>query len=116
MARKKRIWYPGATLKAVPKKKENKKKEIRRLNSNQVNNLMDAVTNVKSASYHSQVMSEPTAKRDLAILTLFLNTGIRVSECAGLDLEDVDFVENQIKIVRKGGGSDYLYCGFLLNL
>lgn len=97
------------TLKAVPKKKETEKKDIRRLNSNQVGNLMNAVSSVKSASYHSKVMSEVTAKRDLAIMTLFLNTGIRVSECVGLDLTDVNFTEKQIKIVRKGGGIDYLF-------
>ncbi len=42
-------------------------------------------------------------------MTLFLNTGIRVSECAGLDLTDINFKDNKIEIVRKGGGKDYLY-------
>ncbi len=97
------------TLKAVPKKKDKEDKTIRRLNREQVQDLIKAVSNVDSASYHSKVMSERTARRDLAIMTLFLNTGIRVSECAGLDLTDVNFMENTIEIVRKGGGKDYLY-------
>ena len=34
----------------------------------------------------------------LAILTLLLGTGIRVSECVGLDLTDVDFKNNTLHI------------------
>ena len=97
------------TIKAVVKKKDPEKKDIRRLDSEQVQKLIDSVENVNSASYHSRVMSEITAKRDLAIVTLLLNTGIRVSECAGLDLADVNFNENSITIVRKGGYEDHLY-------
>lgn len=97
------------TLKAVPKKKDKEDKTIRRLKQDQVHDLVTAVSNVNSASYHSKVLSERTAKRDLAIMTLFLNTGIRVSECAGLDLTDINFKDNKIEIVRKGGGKDYLY-------
>ena len=50
-----------------------------------------------------------TQKRDLAIMTLMLGTGIRVSECRGLDLNDLDFNVNSMTIVRKGGGQDVLY-------
>ena len=39
----------------------------------------------------------------MAILTLLLGTGIRVSECVGLDIGDVDFRNNGIRILRKGG-------------
>ena len=94
--------------------KDPEKKDIRRLNSDQVQMLIDSVENVNSASYHSKVMSEITAKRDLAIVTLLLNTGIRVSECAGLDLTDVNFDENSITIVRKGGYEDHLYINELI--
>lgn len=97
------------TLKAVAIKKDHTKKDIRRLDADQVKMLMDSVVDVTSASTHSKVMSELTAKRDLAIITLLLNTGIRVSECAGLDLTDVNFSDNTITIVRKGGFEDHLY-------
>lgn len=46
------------------------------------------------------IMKKPK-ERDLAIVTLLLGTGIRVSECVGLDVEDVDFKNNGIKVTRK---------------
>ena len=52
-----------------------------------------------------------TKVRDLALLTLLLGTGIRVSECGGLNIEDVDFDNLGIKIRRKGGYEDIVYFG-----
>ena len=52
-----------------------------------------------------------TKIRDIAIITLFLGTGVRVSECVGLDLKDVNFRENSIRIIRKGGNESILYFG-----
>ena len=54
---------------------------------------------------------EKTKLRDLAIVTLLLGTGIRVSECVGLDVQDVDFKNNGIKVVRKGGSEMIVYFG-----
>ena len=50
-----------------------------------------------------------TKERDFAIITLLLGTGIRVSECVGLDIEDVDFKNNGIKVLRKGGNEMFVY-------
>ena len=44
-------------------------------------------------------------------MTLLLGTGIRVSECVGLDLKDIDFESNGIKIRRKGGYESIVYFG-----
>lgn len=54
---------------------------------------------------------ERTKTRDLALLTLMLGTGIRVSECVGLDIDDVDLKNNGIKIHRKGGAEVIVYFG-----
>ncbi len=54
---------------------------------------------------------EKTKYRDLAIVTLLLGTGIRVSECVGLDVEDLDFRNNGIRLVRKGGNEMKVYFG-----
>lgn len=65
----------------------------------------DALTGQKKVYY------EKTKLRDLAIVTLLLGTGIRVSECVGLDIEDVDFRNNGIRIIRKGGSESVVYFG-----
>lgn len=54
---------------------------------------------------------EKTKTRDLAIVTLLLGTGIRVSECVGLDIGDVDFRNDGIRIIRKGGSESVVYFG-----
>ena len=54
---------------------------------------------------------EKTKYRDLAIVTLLLGTGIRVSECVGLDIDDVDFKNNGITVTRKGGNQMVVYFG-----
>lgn len=58
-----------------------------------------------------KVYYEKTRLRDLAIVTLLLGTGIRVSECVGLDISDVDFKNGGIRVVRKGGSEMIVYFG-----
>jgi len=41
-------------------------------------------------------------RRDAAILELFYSTGLRLSELAGLDVEDVDLVGESLRVVGKG--------------
>lgn len=65
----------------------------------------DGLTGQKKMYY------EKTKERDLAIVTLLLGTGIRVSECVGLDITDVDFNNNGIKVTRKGGSEMIVYFG-----
>lgn len=86
-------------------------KEIIRLEPNEVAKLLDQVedgTNLtkKELEYHKK-----TKVRDVALLTLLLGTGIRVSECVGLDLQDVNFEVCGIKIRRKGGYEAVVYFG-----
>ena len=95
------------TLKAA-KNKRITKKTITRLDQHDVKSLVNAVENSQVATEHAKIYAEATAKRDLAIITLLLHTGMRVSECAGLDIDDVDFKDNTLKIVRKGGNESKL--------
>lgn len=42
------------------------------------------------------------AKRDYAIITLFLNCGMRLAELVGINIDDIDFSENRLTIIGKG--------------
>ena len=79
-------------------------KAIIRLDADEVASLLDYVESCgNNLTGQQKAYYEKTKERDLAIVTLFLGTGIRVSECVGLDIEDVDFKNNAVKVTRKGG-------------
>lgn len=86
-------------------------KNIIRLDIDEVARLLDEVESGNSLSARQQKYHEKTKVRDLAIMTLLLGTGIRVSECVGLDMDDVDFRNNGIKVHRKGGAEVVVYFG-----
>jgi site-specific recombinase XerD len=48
-------------------------------------------------------------KRDFAILMIFLNCGVRISELVGLNLSDV--YEDRIRVVGKGNKERFVYMG-----
>ena len=64
-------------------------KNIVRLDVDEVAILLDEVESGEKLTKRQQAYHEKTKVRDLAILTLMLGTGIRVSECVGLDMDDV---------------------------
>lgn len=87
-------------------------REIVRLDEDEVNELLELVENGgENLTGMKKVYYEKNKLRNIAIFTLFLGTGIRVSECVGLDVEDVDFKNNRIRIIRKGGKEEYIYFG-----
>ena len=73
-------------------------KAIIRLDTDEIAMLLDYVEHGgENLTGQRLAYYEKTKNRDLAILTLLLGTGIRVSECVGLDVQDVDFKNNGIK-------------------
>ena len=87
-------------------------KAIIRLDTDEVASLLDFVEHGGDMlTGQKKVYYEKTKNRDLAIITLLLGTGIRVSECVGLDIQDVDFKNNGIKVTRKGGNEMVVYFG-----
>ena len=49
--------------------------------------------------------------RDLAIVILGIGTGIRVGALVQINVEDIDFAENTIHVIEKGGKERYLKFG-----
>ena len=90
----------------MPKLHEN---EIIRLEPNEVAMLLDQVEAGEKLSKAQLKYHEKTKLRDVALLTLLLGTGIRVSECVGIDIDDIDFDTNGIRIHRKGGYNTVVY-------
>lgn len=86
-------------------------KTIVRLDVDEVVSLLDEVESGESLSKKAQTFHSRTKTRDLALLMLMLGTGIRVSECVGLDIEHVDLKNDGIKIHRKGGAEVVVYFG-----
>ena len=90
-------------------------KEIIRLDPNEVAILLDQVEDGTKLTQKQLQYHDKTKVRDVALLTLLLGTGIRVSECVGLDIQDVDFDNMGIKVRRKGGYEDIVYFGEEVN-
>ncbi|WP_295307549.1 tyrosine-type recombinase/integrase [Blautia sp.] len=87
-------------------------KSIIRLEADEVAMLLDYIEHGgDDLTGQKKVYYEKTKDRDLALVTLLLGTGVRVSECVGLDIEDVDFKNNGIKVTRKGGNEMVVYFG-----
>ena len=62
--------------------------------------LLDAVKNDKESK---------STVRDYAIITLFLNCGMRVSELVGIDLSDIDHELRSLRVVGKGNKERIVY-------
>ena len=86
-------------------------KEIVRLDADEVSVLLDQVELGDKLTKSQQKFHDKTKTRDMAILTLLLGTGMRVSECVGIDINDIDFKNSGIKIRRKGGNETVIYFG-----
>ncbi|MBO5284137.1 MAG: tyrosine-type recombinase/integrase [Lachnospiraceae bacterium] len=97
-----------AALVPLPKRHD---KEIIRLEPNEVAILLDQVEDGTTLTKKELEYHKKTKLRDVAILTLLLGTGIRVSECVGLDIQDVDFDVYGNRILRKGGKEAVIYFG-----
>ncbi|MBR0163800.1 MAG: tyrosine-type recombinase/integrase [Lachnospiraceae bacterium] len=85
--------------------------EIIRLEPDEVAVMLDSVEAGDRLTGSQKKFHEKTRLRDVALITLLLGTGIRVSECVGLDFNDIDFGNNGLRIHRKGGYDSVVYFG-----
>lgn len=64
------------------------------------------VASTVSLSEHN---NHDNSTRNFAIITLFLNCGMRLSELVGLNMKDIDFSENKLNVIGKGNKERTIY-------
>lgn len=84
-------------------------KPIIRLDVNEVADILDEAETGDKLHGRQKAFHNATALRDEAMLSLFLGTGIRISECVGLNRNDINFEDNSFVVTRKGGNTSVLY-------
>jgi len=105
---KEKIAANPAELVGFPKIHE---KTITTLEPNEIAKLLDEVESGEKLTPKQKIFHQQTKLRDTALITLLLGTGMRISECVGLDLDHIDFETGGIKVTRKGGDEMILYFG-----
>lgn len=91
------------------------KKEIIRMDKDETRDFLNAVeSGASNASPHQAKYHEKQKDRDFALISLLLGTGMRVSECVGLNINDIDLKHYAIKITRKGGKEEIIYMSDVL--
>lgn len=95
-----------ASLVPLPKIRQ---KPIIYLQPDEVARMLDIAETGDGFTTQQKNYTAHTRKRDIAILSLLLGTGIRVSECVGINTEDINLEENAFLVTRKGGKSMILY-------
>lgn len=106
MFKSRRLTTNVTRLVSLPKIHE---KPILRLTLDEMQKMLEMSQTGDHMTKGQQKFHQLTALRDYAMLSLFLGTGIRVSECVGLNLEDIDFTQNAFLVTRKGGNQVVLY-------
>lgn len=94
------------TLVPLPKIHE---KPILRLSMDEMQRMLEEAATGDNLTPRQKAWHKLTVKRDFALLSLFLGTGVRVSECVGMNIGDVDLEDNAFLVTRKGGNQVLLY-------
>ena len=93
--------------------------EMQKLKPYHMENLYTTLSKTPCGSYiegkkqelteKQKLYHERTKVRDLAMMSLLLGTGIRVSECVGLNINDIDLDTCGARVYRKGGKESVIY-------
>lgn len=84
-------------------------KEIVRLDVPEIVRILNIAESGENLSKVQKRYHKEMRQRDVAILSVFLGTGVRISELVGLNMNDVDFENESFLITRKGGNQMTLY-------
>ena len=99
---------PANVTELVPLPKVHEKPIIR-LSRDEMERILSLTQTGEQMTRSQQKYQKLTSRRDFAMLSLFLGTGIRVSECVGINLDDLDMENNAVLVTRKGGNQVVLY-------
>lgn len=94
------------TLVPLPKIHE---KPIIRLTLDEMHRILEQAATGDDLTDRQKAWHKLTVKRDYALMSLFLGTGVRVSECVGINTQDIDLENNAFLVTRKGGNQVVLY-------
>lgn len=106
--KKERIKNNAPALVDTPKLHE---KPIIRLEPDEMARLLSTVENGEGLTAKQKQYHQQNVIRDAAIITLFLGTGMRISELVGIDMDDLNFMSNEVRITRKGGNEEQMVFG-----
>lgn len=107
--KRKRIRYNPTLLLDNPKKRPH---NIIRMETQETDQLFDFLEfGSDKLNGMQKVYFYKNQSRNMAICALLLGTGIRVSECVGIDLDDINFTLQRIRLIRKGRKEDFVYFG-----
>jgi site-specific recombinase XerD len=97
----------------TPKKSESTARRAKRISSqtlekDEIAEFIDFVKYEyeKNITPHQLGRFRLNKQRDVAIISLFLGSGIRVNEMAGLQITDIDAIKEDINVLRKGSQKD----------
>ena len=94
---------------AAVRVKIHKSDEVVHIGFDEQNKLLDAVDSGGALDPNKQKYHDRYRSRDLALITLLLDTGIRVSELQGINISDIDFNQCGVMVLRKGGDKQTVY-------
>lgn len=85
------------------------KKYVTYLNLDEQETLMNTVMYGTGLTKRQLDFHPKYQKRDTAMIYLFLDTGLRISEMNGIDIKDLDLDECSVIVMRKGGNIEKIY-------
>ena len=90
--------------------KDNNEHEIITIDDNDLELMLSNIEN-GVGSHQAKKRQEKWILRDMAIVTLGITTGLRISAIVGIDLDDIDLERRCLKVTEKGNKTKVVYLG-----
>lgn len=90
--------------------KDNTIKEIITIDDNDLNIIINNIKN-GIGSHKARATQAKWVNRDIALITLGMSTGLRISAIVGIDLDDINFDEQTIIVTEKGNKQRTVFFG-----